>query len=115
VVSSISGFTGSVSEARTLAAEVDNASRQQQQGLEAVAGNVAQLERVTQATAAAAEESAAASEQLHAHSELSLGAVADLATVVGDRAKPVVAPRRARPAGPALQLEPARRVTSRAA
>ncbi len=88
VAGAIAGFTAAVGEARGLAAEVDQASRQQQQGLEQVAASVAQMERVTQSTAAAAEESAAASEELHAQSEVSLGAVVEIAAMVGDLSEP---------------------------
>ena len=49
--------------------EVSDASRQQAQGIDQVSQAIAQMEKVTQTTAATAEESAAASEELSAQAE----------------------------------------------
>ena len=52
-----------------LVEEVSEASRQQAQGIDQVTQAIAQMEKVTQTTAATAEESAAASEELNAQAE----------------------------------------------
>jgi hypothetical protein len=63
--------------------EVSLASRQQSQGIDQVAQAVAQMEKVTQTTAATAEESAAASEELSAQAETAMDVVRQLETLVG--------------------------------
>jgi hypothetical protein len=63
--------------------EVNEASRQQSQGIDQIAVALQQMERVTQSTAAVAEESAAASEELTAQAETTLGIVRSLAVRVG--------------------------------
>ena len=59
-----------VAEVSGLVDEVSVASRQQAHGIEQVPQGIAQMEKVTQATAATAEESAAASEQLSAQADM---------------------------------------------
>ena len=61
---------------------------------------IAQMEKVTQTTAATAEESAAASEELNAQSESALSVVGDLQTLVDGQAhaasgeeRPLTTPR----------------------
>jgi len=59
------------------------ASRQQAQGIDQVTQAIAQMEKVTQGTAATAEESAAASEELSAQAETALAVVGALEAMVG--------------------------------
>src|SRR5207244_57671 len=65
VAASISGITGSITSVKGLVDEDSVASRQQAQGIDQVSQAIAQMEKVTQTTAATAEESAAASEELN--------------------------------------------------
>jgi hypothetical protein len=67
--------------------EVSLASRQQTQGIDQVAQAIAQMEKVTQTTAATAEESAAASEELSAQAETAMDVVRQLETLVARRAR----------------------------
>jgi methyl-accepting chemotaxis protein len=83
VVASISSITDSSGRLRGLIDQVSAASRQQSQGIDQVTHAIAQMEKVTQTTAATAEESAAASEELNAQAELSLEAVGRLEALVG--------------------------------
>ncbi len=63
--------------------QVSVASRQQAQGIDQVTQAIAQMEKVTQSTAATAEESAAASEELSAQADTALGIVGSLEQMVG--------------------------------
>jgi len=69
----------------TLVAEIAAASREQAQGLEQISTAVGQMDQVTQSTAANAEESASASEELAAQAHTLNDMVHDLLTVVGGR------------------------------
>ena len=75
--------------------EVSLASQQQTQGIDQVSQSMAQMERVTQTTAATAEESAAASEELSAQAESAMGVVARLQAMVGTDSTAKVATREA--------------------
>jgi len=77
--------------------EVREASQQQTQGIDQVTQAITQMEKVTQLTAATAEDSAAASEELNAQAETSMGVVHRLEAMVGGgSAAPVAwAPRHA--------------------
>jgi methyl-accepting chemotaxis protein len=79
-------FASSVVEVRTLSEQVSTASEQQTKGILQVSTAVTQMEKVTQSTAANAEESAAASEELNAQAEASLAVVARLDEMVRGRA-----------------------------
>jgi len=59
------------------------ASQEQARGIEEIARAVAEMQEVTQRTAASAEQSASASEEMSARSNEIKGAVADLVAVVG--------------------------------
>ena len=59
------------------------ASRQQAQGIDQVSQAIAQMEKVTQTTAATAEESAAASEELNAQAGVTMRLVERLEMMVG--------------------------------
>ncbi len=78
VAEAIGSITGAVAKARGLVDEVSVASRQQAQGIDQVTQAIAQMEKVTQGTAATAEESAAASEELSAQADTALGIVGSL-------------------------------------
>ena len=90
VAEAIGSITGAVAKARGLVDEVSVASRQQAQGIDQVTQAIAQMEKVTQGTAATAEESAAASEELSAQADTALGIVGSLEQMVG--AHPMVRP-----------------------
>jgi methyl-accepting chemotaxis protein len=83
VVTSMTAITDSSARVKGLVDEVSVASRQQAQGIDQVTQAIAQMEKVTQTTAATAEESAAASEELNAQAEQSMAAVRRLEGLVG--------------------------------
>ncbi len=83
VASAIAGITTSVGKVKGLVEEVSVASREQAQGFDQVSTAIAQMEKVTQTTAATAEESAAASEELNAQAETSMQVVKRLEALVG--------------------------------
>jgi methyl-accepting chemotaxis protein/methyl-accepting chemotaxis protein-1 (serine sensor receptor) len=92
VAASISGITDSVVKVKGLVDEVSVASQQQTQGIDQVSQAIAQMEKVTQTTAATAEESAAASEELNAQAETTMSVVGQLeAMVVGTRSNAAAA------------------------
>ena len=68
---------------KTLVDEVHLGSQEQARGIEQIGKAIAQMEQVTQKTAASAEESAAAAEELTAQSETLNGIVEDLTGMVG--------------------------------
>jgi methyl-accepting chemotaxis protein/methyl-accepting chemotaxis protein-1 (serine sensor receptor) len=76
-------ITASVTEVKALVDEVSGASKQQALGIEQVTQAIRQMERVTQTTAATAEESAAACEQLNTQADVTMQVVARLETMVG--------------------------------
>jgi methyl-accepting chemotaxis protein len=80
---SIAGIIGSIASVKVLVDEVSAASLQQTQGIDHVSHALAQMERVTQNTAATAEESAAASEELSAQAENSMAVVGRLDALLG--------------------------------
>jgi methyl-accepting chemotaxis protein len=69
-----------------LAAEVAGASREQANGITQINRAVGQMDKVTQANAASAEESAAAAQELNAQATLMKRAVAELMSIVGETA-----------------------------
>ena len=77
--------------------EIAVASREQAQGIAQVNRAVSEMDKVTQQTAAKAEESASASEELTAQSEQMKAAINDLAIVIGGsgRGRKVRSPREA--------------------
>jgi methyl-accepting chemotaxis protein len=98
VTGAIQSITASTVKVKGLVDEVNEASRQQAQGIDQVSQAITRMERVTQGAAATAEESAAVSEELNAQAETSLQVVADLATLVGgDTATPAAPVVRAQP------------------
>jgi hypothetical protein len=75
--------TGSVAEVKRIVEGVREASEQQTMGIEQVAQAIVQMEKVTQTTAATAEEGAAASEELNAQAESSMEVVRRLGQMIG--------------------------------
>jgi methyl-accepting chemotaxis protein len=69
VAAAIRGITADSSKIKVLVDEVTLGSEEQSRGFEQIAKAIAQMEQVTQTTAANAEESAAAAEELNAQSE----------------------------------------------
>ncbi len=83
VSASIDGLTQSVVRVKGLIDDVSSASRQQAQGIDQVNQTITHMEQATQTTAATAEESAAASEELNAQADAAMHAVHRLERLVG--------------------------------
>jgi len=83
VASSIVGITESAGKVKTLVDEVEASSKEQAQGIDQISKAVAQMDQVTQKTAANAEESASASEELNAQSQSLMAVVKQLRELVG--------------------------------
>jgi methyl-accepting chemotaxis protein len=96
VAAAIAAITESVGQVKQLVDGVSVASRQQSQGIDQVSQAVSQMEKVTQTTAATAEESAAASEELNAQAEGVMQVVGKLerlvTAVAAGHGQPVQAP-----------------------
>ncbi len=78
-------ITEQLAKTRTLVDGVNSGSHEQARGIEQIAKAVAQMDQVTQKTAASAEESAAAAEQLSAQSEAVGSVVTRLAALIENR------------------------------
>jgi methyl-accepting chemotaxis protein len=87
VAAAIAAITQSVAQMRTIVEEVRGASGQQSQGFEQVSQAVAQMEKVTQSTAASAEEGASASEELFAQAEAAMMVVRRLEELIGGQSE----------------------------
>jgi methyl-accepting chemotaxis protein len=83
VTNAIRSITGSTAKVKLLVDEVERGSNDQARGIEQVTKAVAEMERVTQASAAQAEQSAAAGEELSGQSEALKGIVANLGSMIG--------------------------------
>jgi methyl-accepting chemotaxis protein len=83
VAGSIQAITEGAGKVKTLVDEVEASSNEQAQGIEQISKAVAQMDSVTQRTAANAEESAAASEELSAQSQALLAVLERLQALVG--------------------------------
>jgi methyl-accepting chemotaxis protein/methyl-accepting chemotaxis protein-1 (serine sensor receptor) len=108
VAGSIASMTDGVGRVKGLIEEVSQASTQQAQGIDQVSRAIAQMEKVTQVTAATAEEGAAASEELNAQAEAAMGVVTHLEALVGTGAGRRHAP--AQTATPTATQKPAAHV-----
>jgi methyl-accepting chemotaxis protein/methyl-accepting chemotaxis protein-1 (serine sensor receptor) len=97
---SFATITERVTAVKQLVDSVSVASGQQAHGIEQVLQGIRQMEKVTQTTAATAEESAAASEQLSAQAGVTMRLVERLESMVG---------RDAASAAPFGRVEPARK------
>ena len=78
VAASIQAITSRVQQVKGIVEEVRESSQQQTQGIEQVSHAMAAMEKVTQTTAATAEESASASEELNSQAESAIAVVAKL-------------------------------------
>jgi methyl-accepting chemotaxis protein len=83
VASSITAITGSITSMKSLVEDVSAASHQQAQGIDQVSHAIAQMEDVTQRTAATAEESASAGEELRAQGDAAMVAIRRLERLIG--------------------------------
>jgi methyl-accepting chemotaxis protein len=83
VASAIRTVAANLTKVKGIVEEVRESSRQQTQGIEQVTQSVAHMEKMTQRTAATAEESAAASEELNAQAQVSMVVVRRLELLVG--------------------------------
>ena len=92
------GITESVVKVKSLVEQVSVASREQAQGIDQVSQAIAQMEKLTQKTAATAEESAAASEELSAQAEASRISASSLHELVSGSGNHVTTTTVARPA-----------------
>jgi methyl-accepting chemotaxis protein len=83
----VADVVGSITEAATkvklLVDEVNIGSQEQSKGIEEIARSLAEMDKVTQGTAAAAEQSAAASEQMSAQAQSLTHIVEELRTMAG--------------------------------
>ena len=108
MATAIRGITDSASKVKSLVDEVNEASKQQTQGIGEVAAAVVQVSRVTQTAAASAEESAAAAQELSAQSNTVPDLVQQLEALVGATEREERAPRRPHEAPqPAASWSPA--------
>ena len=87
VAKSIVGITGDAEKVKILVDEVHVGSQEQARGLEQISKSVSQMEQVTQKTAASAEQSAAAGEELNAQAETLQTIVNDIMALVGARGR----------------------------
>jgi methyl-accepting chemotaxis protein len=71
----------------TLVAAIATASQEQTQGINQVTSAVCQMDQITQANAASAEETAAASQELNTQAAVLSEAVANLRSVIGDKSQ----------------------------
>ena len=105
VAGMIRAITESSTEVKTLVDEVNVGSQEQARGIDQISKAVAQMDQVTQGTAASAEQSASASEELSAQAQALNQIVSELGALVGGagqrvkgvtlearRAKPSLAP-----------------------
>ena len=82
----IKAITDSATQVKTLVDEVNVGSQEQASGIDQIATAVAQMDQVTQSTAASAEESASASQQLSAQAQAMNQIVYQLQALVGANA-----------------------------
>jgi methyl-accepting chemotaxis protein/methyl-accepting chemotaxis protein-1 (serine sensor receptor) len=83
VADAFSAITANVMQIKNLVDDVSSASKQQALGIEQVTQTIRQMERVTQTSAATAQESAAACQQLNAQADVTMGVVRRLEQMVG--------------------------------
>lgn len=83
VAASIRAITGGAGKVKTLVDEAEASSKEQAQGTDQISKAIAQIDQVTQRTAANAEEAAAASEELNAQSQALMAVVDQLQMMVG--------------------------------
>jgi len=79
----IHAITESAAKVKTLVDEVNLGSQEQARGIEHISKSIAEMDRVTQANAASAEQSASASQEMSAQSEALRNIARELRTLVG--------------------------------
>jgi methyl-accepting chemotaxis protein len=79
----IRGITDGATKVKALVHEVNLGSKEQARGIEQVSRAIAQMDQVTQSTAASAEESASASEEMSAQADTLHHIVLQLRSMVG--------------------------------
>jgi methyl-accepting chemotaxis protein len=79
----IRAITESAAKVKTLVDEVNLGSQEQARGIEHISKSIAEMDRVTQANAASAEQGASASEQMSAQAEALQNLARNLRTMVG--------------------------------
>jgi len=100
VATAIHGIIQDSAKVKTLVEEVNQGSQEQNRGIEQIAKAVGLMEQVTQRTAAEAEESASASEELNAQAENLMEIVGRLTGMVGG----APAPQRRKESGAGLAV-----------
>jgi methyl-accepting chemotaxis protein len=83
VATVIRAITESASKVKTLVDEVNLGSQEQARGIQQISQSIAEMDRVTQANAASAEQSASASEEMSAQAEALQTIARELRTLVG--------------------------------
>jgi methyl-accepting chemotaxis protein len=83
VANSFGAITSNVTQIKGLVDEVSAASKQQALGIDQVTQTIHQMERVTQTSAATAEESAGTYQQLNAQADVTMSLVKQLESMVG--------------------------------
>jgi methyl-accepting chemotaxis protein len=97
VAEAFAAITQRVTDVKGLVDNVSVASKQQALGIDQVVQSIRQMERVTQTTAATAEECAAACEQLNTQADVTMGLVERLELMVGrNGVRPTHTPTQAR-------------------
>ncbi len=79
----IHAITESAAKVKTLVDEVNLGSQEQARGIEQISQSIAEMDRVTQANAASAEQSASASEEMSAQAEALQNVARELRSLVG--------------------------------
>ncbi|MDR3378680.1 MAG: methyl-accepting chemotaxis protein, partial [Verrucomicrobiae bacterium] len=82
VAKTLNEIVSKVHQVDELASEVSNASREQTQGITQINTAVGEMDKVTQSTAASAEESASAAEELNAQADVMRDVVGELVRLV---------------------------------
>ena len=83
MATNVRGMTESATQVKSLVDEVNMGSQEQARGMEQIARAIAQMEQVTQRTAASAEESASAGTDLNSHANALRALVHDMRVMVG--------------------------------
>jgi methyl-accepting chemotaxis protein/methyl-accepting chemotaxis protein-1 (serine sensor receptor) len=114
VSSSVTAVSNSAAKIKAVIEEVSAASREQISGIEQVTHAVSEMERVTQATAASAEENAAVGEELSAQAETAMAALRRLSALIEGGGLVSEPPATPKPAAKvvALAKRPARKPSS---
>lgn len=103
VVAAIEGIAQQATGVKELMTSVNASSHEQSRNIEQISAAVAQMQRVTQNTAASAEEGAAASEQMSGHAESMRASVRQLQSLVAGEADLLVAAYQSRAGKPAVR------------